>query len=144
MDHAEHALRCAFKGRASRQRLVIAAAADVMTGTFAAEDLLTAVRASAPRTGLATIYRTLSAMAETGFVEQVGTRSGAAIYARCRSHGHHHHIVCTSCGHVAEAACDVSAAIERASRDSGFTVTGHEFNLFGLCADCVDRKGKAS
>lgn len=132
----------AYRGRVSPQRLSIARAADAMPGAFSAEDLLRRARADAGGIGAATVYRALAAMAESGFVEQVGPRDGAALYARCRSGGHHHHLVCTSCGSVAEADCDVAAAVDSASRGSGFVVTRHEFNLFGLCASCA-RRGAA-
>jgi Fur family ferric uptake transcriptional regulator len=135
-------LRGAFSGRISPQRLAIASETDAMPGAFSAEELLRAVQAGTPGVGSATVYRALSAMAQAGFVEQVGVKDGAAVYARCRSGRHHHHLVCTSCGCVAEADCDVAPAAESASHASGFTVTRHEFNLYGLCAACAGR-GKA-
>ena len=56
--------------------------------------------------------------------------------------GHHHHLVCTGCGSIA----DVSAAprLERAlteaarlaAEESGFEVTEHRIDLVGLCARC--------
>lgn len=141
-ETATGGLRGAFRGRVSPQRMAIASATDAMPGTFSAEELLRTVKAGTPGIGSATVYRTLAAMAEAGFVEQVGVKDGAAVYARCRSGGHHHHLVCTSCGRVAEADCDVAPAVENASRASGFTVTRHEFDLYGLCAACAGR-GKA-
>lgn len=143
---ADVALRRAYHGRISRARLAIAAAADASSGAFTPAELLAAAKVLDSRVGVATVYRALAEMLETGFVEQVGVREGAALYARCRHAGHHHHLVCTRCGHVEEADCCVEEAIERASATRGFTVTAHEFNMFGLCAACssAPRSGEAS
>lgn len=137
MTRPDRDFSAAFRGRASAQRRLIAAAADAFAGAFTADDLLAASRRRAPRVGPATVYRALASMAEAGFVETVGSRDGAAVYARCRSAGHHHHLVCTACGRVAEADCALEAAVESAERASGFTVTRHEFALYGLCASCA-------
>lgn len=136
-DPSAETLRKAFRGRASRQRLAIAAIVDRTRNAFSARELTCAVRAVDPRTGLATVYRALGEMVESGFVEQVGMSDGAALYARCRSQGHHHHVVCTGCGRVAEAECDMEKEFRRVSAASGFRVTGHDFKLFGLCPVCV-------
>jgi Fe2+ or Zn2+ uptake regulation protein len=56
--------------------------------------------------------------------------------------GHHHHLVCGSCGKVADVR--PSARLERALAEAArvaadeddFDVTDHRFDLLGLCADC--------
>lgn len=130
----------AYSGRSSAQRRALAEVADAMPGVFTAEELLACVREREPRIGTATVYRALAAMAEAGFVEPVDTREGAAVYARCRSAAHHHHVVCTSCGAVAEAECELGDVLRRAERACGWSVTSHELTLRGLCPRCRDAK----
>jgi Fur family ferric uptake transcriptional regulator len=126
--------RVAFGGRrVSTQREAIAQAAARYCGSFSAEDLHAAVSESAPGIGIATVYRAVSAMEHAGFIEPVGARHGATVYVQCEVRDHHHHVVCTSCGAVAEAECSVSAT---AACDTGFTITGHELTLYGLCPRC--------
>jgi len=127
--------RSAYVGaRVSPQRAAIARAADAMTSAFSVDDLLEAVRRQVPGVGAATVYRAVSAMEASGFVESLGVREGSAIYARCHSGEHHHHLVCTGCGAVSDAECPV--APERYTASDGFRVTGHSLVLYGQCAKC--------
>lgn len=137
--------RTAFgPGRTSSQRLTIARAADAASGrAFSVEDLAEAVRATDPGIGIATVYRAVGAMEATGFIEQLGTHNGAALYARCATGAHHHHLLCTSCNAVADVECPVVGA---PSDERGFRVTGHRLVLYGLCGACgaqTDRDGEA-
>ena len=47
--------------------------------------------------GLATVYRTLQAMAEAGEVDPVRTADYETLYCTC-GRRHHHHVVCRGCG----------------------------------------------
>lgn len=120
-------------GRRSSQRDSIAAAARAFRSAFTADDLLAAVRERTPGVGTATVYRAVAAMEATAFVEPVGMRGAARLYVHCSQQGHHHHVVCTGCGAVADAECEVGA---KASCADGFTITGHALTLYGLCPRC--------
>jgi len=123
-------------GRASAQRLTIARTADAARGrAFSVEELATSARAQDPGIGLATVYRAVAAMEAAGFIEQLGTRDGAVLYARCPSTSHHHHMLCTACNAVADVACPVPEQPSGGGAD-GFRVTGHRLVLYGLCGAC--------
>ncbi|HEY5517055.1 MAG TPA: transcriptional repressor [Coriobacteriia bacterium] len=130
-------------GRASAQRLAVASAAERAAGAFTVEELATLVRLSDPGIATATVYRCVSAMAAAGYVTAVGDRDGAALWVRCDSTGHHHHLVCTSCGATAHTACPVDEKALAASAPEGFTVTSHDVRLYGLCAACTQRSAKS-
>lgn len=136
--------RAAFgAGRTSAQRLTIARAADTCSGrAFSVDELASRVRAEDPGIGLATVYRAVAAMEATGFIEQLGTRDGATLYARCPSGGHHHHMLCTSCSAVADVDCPVPA-VPADPAAAGFRVTGHRLVLYGVCPTC-DRESAAN
>jgi Fur family ferric uptake transcriptional regulator len=54
-----------------------------------------------------------------------------------RPQGHHHHLVCTGCGTVADfTGCDLAALEKRVAGETGFVVDGHILELVGLCRDC--------
>jgi Fur family ferric uptake transcriptional regulator len=129
--------------RRTGQRRAIGEAVDSLRGAFRVEDLLAAVKEIAPNTGRATVYRAIISMADSGLIEKVGSMEGSALYARCSSPEHHHHLVCTSCGRVEEAECGLDDMIERLRLTKGFVVTAHDLNLSGLCSKCVDRRGAA-
>jgi Fur family ferric uptake transcriptional regulator len=132
-----HPLRSAFRGRASAQRLAIAEATDAMTGAFSVEQLAATVRPAG--IGKATVYRAVTAMRETGFLEQVGAHDGSALYVRCRSADHHHHVVCTGCGAVADAPCGLDGVLGAAVDASGYELTAHTLTLYGTCPECRRR-----
>jgi Fur family transcriptional regulator, ferric uptake regulator len=129
-------------GRVSPQRAAIALAVDASSDrAFSAEDLAAAVRRETRDVGLATVYRAVAAMEAAGFIEPVGERAGATLYARCGRTGHHHHLMCTSCGTVADATCPVGVTPD--AGDSGFRITGHSLVLYGLCPRCQGAEPKA-
>ena len=128
-------------GRTSPARESIAQAADSLGSAFSVEELAAAVRARRPSTGVATVYRAVAAMEASGYLERVGDRAGTALFARCAASGHHHHhAVCTDCGTMVVTACPIGDAMD-AARDAGFTVTGHEIKIYGLCRDCAAKPG---
>jgi Fur family ferric uptake transcriptional regulator len=124
-------------GRASAQRLAIARAADAATGAFTVDELAKLAREADPAIGTATVYRAVAAMASEGFVQAAGARDGRTLYVRCGDAGHHHHLVCTGCGAVAEAPCPLDASVLAAAGRGGFEITSHEVTLYGLCASCA-------
>lgn len=124
-------------GRTSEQRRAIAAAADAFGSAFTVDDLVAAARRTAPRIGVATVYRAVAAMESAGALERVGSREGSALYARCDRSEHHHHLVCTGCGKTAHAPCPLGPdAAGVPSEQDGFVVTSHEITLYGLCREC--------
>jgi Fur family ferric uptake transcriptional regulator len=129
--------------RMTAQRRAIGEVADSLHEAFSIEDLCAAVRRVSPKTSRATVYRWMASMAASGLVEQVGSAHGAALYARCHSGEHHHHLVCTSCGRVEEAECHLEQTVQAARERSGFLVTGHDLNLYGLCGSCAGNGGAA-
>lgn len=86
--------------------------------------------------GLATVYRTLAQMAESGEVDAIRTPDGLAAYRRCSS-GHHHHLVCRACGRTVEITPpSFESWASQVAADHGFTEIDHELELFGRCPDC--------
>lgn len=130
--------RAAFgAGRASAPRLAVARAAAAMRGAFTVEDLERTAASDGTPAGTATVYRAVAAMAASGFLEQVGERDGAALYARCEVRGHHHHLVCTSCGSVEHAPCPVGRDLIEHAGARGFVITSHDVTIYGMCATCL-------
>jgi Fe2+ or Zn2+ uptake regulation protein len=56
--------------------------------------------------------------------------------------GHHHHLVCTSCGIVVDVAPTtdqetvMAQLVQRMATEAGFDVSGHRFEIEGLCPAC--------
>jgi Fur family ferric uptake transcriptional regulator len=86
--------------------------------------------------GLATVYRALQGLVDAGRVDVFRRESGEALFRLCNP-VHHHHLVCQCCGRVVEIdACGVELWASRVAGVHGFTVTGHQADVFGVCGDC--------
>jgi Fur family ferric uptake transcriptional regulator len=82
---------------------------------------------------IATVYRNIGALLEDKWLSPVEIPGESARY-EVAGKDHHHHFQCNGCGKVFEmqgCAVQVKPKLPR-----GFRVTGHEFFLFGVCADC--------
>lgn len=108
-----------------------------------AQQLFDDLRAGGDRIGLATVYRTLQAMAEAGEVDVVRTDTGETLYRKCGTR-HHHHLVCRNCGKTVELdGPSVEKWAADAAKDHGFSDVRHIVELFGICADCTQPNSNA-
>ena len=86
--------------------------------------------------GLTTVYRTLQSLSEAGELDALRTSDGETAYRRC-SDGHHHHLVCRSCGRTVEVS---GPAVERwanaVAAEHGFREVSHDLEIFGTCGSC--------
>jgi Fur family ferric uptake transcriptional regulator len=122
--------------RTTRQRSAVLAALRQAPEPLSAQDLHAGL---GRRVGLATVYRTLQGLVESGQVDVFRRDSGEALYRLCNPL-HHHHLVCERCGRVEEIdACEVQPWAERAAHRRGFAITGHQADIFGLCPNCQAR-----
>ena len=106
-------------------------------GKFAsAQSVYQLLRKDGESTGLATVYRTLQKAAARNTVDILRKDDGEALYRLCET-GHHHHLVCTSCGKTIEVE---GSSVERwantVAKNNGFRKVSHVVELFGLCAKC--------
>lgn len=124
-------------GRITPQRRLIAQSAAAMAGAFTVEELADETRTRDEATGVATVYRAVTALLTSGWLERVGEREGRALYARCHAGDrHHHHVVCDGCGRIQATECPVVLAPGEGTSD-GFVITRHEVTLYGLCPECA-------
>lgn len=122
--------------RPTRQRAAVASALGAAETFRSAQEIHEVLRAAGEHVGLTTVYRTLQAMADAGEVD-VLRPEGEAVYRRCRSNDHHHHLVCRSCGTTVElSAAEVEAWTATVARRHGFTDVSHTVEVFGLCRAC--------
>ncbi len=108
-------------------------------GHVTADQLVDLVRQEAPQTGRMTVYRTLDLLCALGALRPVYQGTGAAHFILLHD-GHHHHLVCTSCGQIIELdECLLNEVGETIGRRFQFDVQGHLLELFGLCGPCRDQ-----
>ncbi|WP_296666271.1 Fur family transcriptional regulator [Demequina sp.] len=126
--------------RKTKQRTAILAALE--EGEFrSAQAWHERLRADGSSVGLATVYRALQALVETGDVDAVVNDGGEMLYRRCQAREeHHHHLRCRVCGRAVEIAVpffeDFVAGLVR---DHGYADIQHTIELTGVCPDCAAR-----
>jgi Fe2+ or Zn2+ uptake regulation protein len=142
----EVALRLSAAGQrytANRRRLVAALAAADRPLTM--PELLDADghRGGRQRVPQSSAYRNLLVLADARVVRRVLGADDAGRYELAEDlAGHHHHLVCESCGQVSdlESTPRLERALSEASRaaaeSAGFEVSEHRFDLVGRCAAC--------
>jgi len=121
--------------RVTRPRLAVLAAlhehAHVDTDT-----VIELVRADHPSVSHQAIYDVLRALTEAGLVRRIQPAGATARY-ESRVADNHHHVVCRSCGAIADVECATGhAPCLTASDDHGFVIDEAEVVYWGTCPDC--------
>ncbi|KOV35534.1 Fur family transcriptional regulator [Streptomyces caelestis] len=105
-------------------------------GHLGAGALASEVRRRTGHVSLQAVYETLNALTGAGLVRRIEPAGGPARYEG-RVGDNHHHVVCRSCGVVADTGCAVGdAPCPTASDARGFTIDGAEVVYWGLCPGC--------
>jgi len=88
------------------------------------------------KTGIATIYRTLSRLEESDIVTSLSFGAQGKKY-ELGAKDHHDHMICTECGDITEF---VDEEIEKRQHDiasaNGFKMKDHSMQIYGLCKNC--------
>lgn len=106
-------------------------------GHFSAEDLLNLVQRKVPEVGLATVYRTLKLLVDSGLADSLDFGCGVALYEHSFGHAHHDHLICTRCDRKVEVLDEtIERKQEELARRNGYILTRHRMILFGLCPEC--------
>ena len=124
--------------RATRQRAAVSQLLDRSADFRSAQEIHEELRRVGEGIGLTTVYRTLQALADAGEVDVLRTDSGEAVYRRCATDDHHHHLVCRRCGTAVEIESPaVETWAQRVAAEHGVTDLSHTVEIFGLCRECT-------
>ncbi len=113
-------------------------------GHFTAAELEIAARERRLGVSRATLFRALELLTELHVVERLDLPSGEHAYVPCVRE-HHHHLVCSRCGRVADVEDGALAdAVAEIARRSGYRIESHRLELFGLCRHCQAKAGPSA
>jgi Fur family ferric uptake transcriptional regulator len=138
-DHAQRVL--AESGhRSGGARRALLELLDAQTCALSAIEIEDVLRARKRRVARASIYRILDELERLGLVHKVEVGQSMARYEPLRDgDGHHHHLVCDSCGLVMPFTDPpLERAIQRLSARVPIDVSEHEIVLRGACGECRD------
>ncbi|MEU0134990.1 Fur family transcriptional regulator [Streptomyces sp. NPDC006296] len=103
--------------------------------------LLGLVRTRIGAVSTQTVYDVLRTLVGAGLARRIDLPHSAARYEG-RSRDGHQHVVCRSCGTIADVDAPPDAPHPGASRDHGFTVDHVEVTYWGLCPGCRTDRGQ--
>jgi len=99
--------------------------------------ILEAVRLDLPEVSHQAVYDGLRVLADAGLIRHIQPPGSVARY-ESRVGDNHHHIVCRSCGAIADVDCAVGyAPCLTASNDHGYVIDEAEVVYRGLCPACA-------
>ncbi|MHC9294695.1 Fur family transcriptional regulator [Mycobacterium sp. LTG2003] len=121
--------------RVTRPRVAVLSA--VHTHPHADTDtIIRAVREELPEVSHQAVYDSLHALTAARLVRRIQPSGSVARY-ESRVGDNHHHVVCRSCGAIADVDCAVGAApCLTASDDHGFLIDEAEVVYWGFCPEC--------
>ena len=129
--------RLSEKGyRLTPQRVMILSAIENGDGHISAEEIYAQIAAKYPQVNISTVYRTLDLLKQLGLVTETDFGDGRLRYHPAEK-GHHHHLVCTECGAVADLDESVLARLQDVLLNRyNFDADLRHLAIFGLCEKC--------
>jgi Fur family ferric uptake transcriptional regulator len=123
--------------KSTRQRSLIIEIFFGLDGHLSVEELWGKVRATDARVSVATVYRTMKLLAESGLATARNFGDGQTRYEAAVGRHHHDHLICTRCGAIVEFENDqIERMQDLVARKHGFKVVSHKMELYGLCRTC--------
>ena len=105
------------------------------------ESIIDLVRGELGAVSVQAVYDVLKALTGAGLVRRIQPQGSVARY-ETRVGDNHHHVVCRSCGAIADVDCAVGhAPCLTASADHGFSIDEAEVVYWGRCAECYSAQG---
>ncbi len=121
--------------RVTRQRLAVLGAVEDHPHADT-DTVLAAVRTELATISHQAVYDCLRVLTDAGLLRRIQPAGSVARY-ETRTGDNHHHLVCRSCGAVADVDCAVGAApCLTPSEDHAFAISEAEITYWGICSDC--------
>ena len=96
-----------------------------------------------PNLAQSSAYRNLDILVRCDVIRRINAGGDHAYFELAESLlGHHHHLICLSCGSIEDVQFDseiehlVDKSLSEIAAQTGFTPTTHSLDLHGHCAEC--------
>src|SRR5499426_3454015 len=132
------------KLKKTSQRALIWAALLESRGHPSVEDIRDNLLKQGHRIGLATIYRTIKILLQSGFIRQ-SKLQGTTRYEPVIKQPNHLHFICNACGSTVEfPSRKIENLIRRATEENHFQERYSRYAIFGICKACLRQQQKSA
>jgi Fur family ferric uptake transcriptional regulator len=122
--------------RVTRPRVAVLAAVHAFPHSDT-DQLISVARQDLGDVSHQTVYDVLRVLTTAGLVRRIEPAGSVARY-EARVGDNHHHVVCRSCGVIADVDCATGhTPCLTASEDHGFVIDEAEVTYWGTCPDCA-------
>ena len=126
--------------RNTPQKAAVKHALGEATGFVSAQQLHQTLKKHGSTIGLATVYRTLADLAQSGEADSLQSKDAEVLYRACTT-SHHHHLICRECGLTLEIeAQKLEKWADEVAGEHGFASPSHNIDIFGICKPCQSGK----
>jgi Fur family ferric uptake transcriptional regulator len=121
----------------TKERREVLRAITIQRDHFHAEDIYQQLRKQKSNVSLATIYRTIPLLIDSGLIKGTIYGGERAVYEKVYNKPHHYHMVCLNCGKIIEFICpDMEVIQNNICRENIFLSTEYNLEIKGYCQDC--------
>lgn len=119
------------------ERKEIIEAVVTLKNHFDAEDIYRQLRKQKSEVSLATIYRTIPLLIDSGLMIETLHCRDKVLYEKIYNRRHHDHMICIHCGKIIEFYNeDVEKLQDKICRINQFLATEHRLGIKGYCREC--------
>ena len=125
--------------RITPQRMAILKILSASVGHPSAEMVYDQIKQDFPSTSFATVYKTIALAKEMGEVLELEFSNGSNRYDGNKPYPHPH-LICTRCKKILDPDLEtVNHLQEEIMQETGYTITNHRLDFFGVCPDCQSK-----
>jgi Fe2+ or Zn2+ uptake regulation protein len=106
------------------------------------EDIYEELNKKNPGINMSTLYRNIDMLEKKGLLHKIINEKGCGLYSLILIEEHHHHIICEVCGRTTPIEYCPLNEIKEKLESSGFELTSHKLELYGICKNCSKKKSK--
>jgi len=123
------------------QRMAIVKILAKSEGHPSVEHIHAQIREDFPTMSLATVYRNILLIKSLGEVLELGFPDGSNRYDGNKPYPHPH-LICMECKKIVDPDLDSLDEMKKeVARENNFKILNHRLDFFGICSDCMAKKG---
>ena len=123
------------------QRMAIVKILAKSEGHPSVEHIHARIKKDFPTMSLATVYRNILLIKSLGEVLELGFPDGSNRYDGNKPYPHPH-LICMECKKIVDPDLDSLDEMKKeVARENNFKILNHRLDFFGICSDCMAKKG---